>query len=178
MSQLRSWGGQCWIQIIICVVPFEGPLHLQLQSHLCLTLHYVGGQLGIKIQLQIHIYVVPFEHPLHLQLQSHVCLTLDLVGQSFSVPTLLHYLHKWTFHPIFLFYLNIICSCVYISHNFYFSSAIFIALNDHLELTVLCRHSLLQRLTWYMFLLTIIGQFHLLLWTPFFYLFHVYGRYL
>ena len=105
------------------------------------------------------------------QLQSHVCLTLDLVGQSFWVPTILHYLHKWTFHPIFLFYLNIICSCVYISHNFYFSSAIFIALNDHLELTVLSRHSLLQRLNWYVFLFTIIGQFHLLLWTPFFFFF-------
>ena len=60
---------------------------------------------------------------------------------------------------------------VYISHNFYFSNAIFIAFNDHLELNVLCRHSLLQRLTWYMFLLTIIGQFHLLLWTPFFFFF-------
>ena len=69
------------------------------------------------------------------------------------------------------YFISISSVHVYISHNFYFSNAIFIALNDHLELTVLCRHSLLQRLTWYMFLLTIIGQFHLLLWTPFFFFF-------
>ena len=46
-----------WIQIHITVVPFEGPLHIQCQSHLCLTLDEVGGE------LQIHICVVPFEGP-------------------------------------------------------------------------------------------------------------------
>ena len=101
---------QIWIQlqIHICVVPFEGPLHLWFQCHLCFTLDRVGvnsrsssrlgstpflapvpsmsclrscgGQLWIRIQLQIHICVVPFEGPLHPQLESHLCLTLDHVG--------------------------------------------------------------------------------------------------
>ena len=32
---------QLWIHIYMCVVPFEGPLHLQSQSHLCLALDYL-----------------------------------------------------------------------------------------------------------------------------------------
>ena len=35
---------------------------------------------------------------------------LKSCGAIIWVPKILHYLHKWTFHPIFLFYLNIICS--------------------------------------------------------------------
>ena len=82
-TKVRSiLGGQLWIQIHICVVPFECPLHHQLQSHLCLISDDVGGQLQIWIQVQIHICVVPFDGPLHHQLQSHLCLTLDyVVGQ-------------------------------------------------------------------------------------------------
>ena len=38
-----------------------GPLHLHLQSHLCLTLAHVGGPLWIWIQLQFHFCVVPFD---------------------------------------------------------------------------------------------------------------------
>ena len=97
------WGDQFQIQIhlwiIICVKPFEGPLHLWLLSHLCLTLDHVGGQLQLQLQshlcptwadcggqfqIQIHLWiiicVIPFEGPLHLWLQSHLCHTLDHVG--------------------------------------------------------------------------------------------------
>ena len=35
-------GGQLHLHICVCVVYFEGPLHLQLQSHVCFTLDYVG----------------------------------------------------------------------------------------------------------------------------------------
>ena len=45
MSHLKiMWGGQLQIQlwIHICDVPSEGPLHLQLQFHPCLTLDHVG----------------------------------------------------------------------------------------------------------------------------------------
>ena len=84
MSHLRSCGGQPWIwihlQIHIWVVLFESPLHLWLQSHLCLTLDHVGGQLWIWIHLKIHILIAILEGPLHLWLQSHLCLTLDHVG--------------------------------------------------------------------------------------------------
>ena len=42
MSHLRSClGGQLQIQIPICVVSFQDPLHLWLQSHLCLTFEHV-----------------------------------------------------------------------------------------------------------------------------------------
>ena len=59
--------------------------------------------------------------------------------------------------------------CVYISHIFYFSSAILIVLNDILELTVLCtlRDFFKDKID--VFLLTVIGQFPFLLWTPFFF---------
>ena len=71
MSYLRSCGGsQLWILIQlwihICVVPFEGPLRLWLQAHLCLSLDYVEqGQLWIWIQLQINICVVHFDLNFH-----------------------------------------------------------------------------------------------------------------
>ena len=82
MSDLDEVGSQLQIQlqICICVVPFEDALHIWLQSHLCLTLDEVGGQLSMQVQLQIHICVVSFEGPLHLQCESHLCLTLDEVG--------------------------------------------------------------------------------------------------
>ena len=40
-SEVNFVRDQLWIQIYICVLPFEGPLHLQLQSHLCPTLDHV-----------------------------------------------------------------------------------------------------------------------------------------
>ena len=49
------------LKIHICVVPFEGPLHLWLKSHLCFTLDHMGDQLWFRIQLQIHIWVVLFD---------------------------------------------------------------------------------------------------------------------
>ena len=52
---------------------------------------------------------------------------------------------------------------------FYFSSAILIALNDNLELYYVDL-KIFQRINWYVFLLTIIGQFHFLLWTLCFFL--------
>ena len=111
-NQIQEGSGQHHLQIHlwihICLLTFEGPLHLQFQSHTYHTLHEEG--------------------PLHLWLQSHICLTLDdgksttsldpSPGLFISMSFALH-LHK----PYF----------------FYFSSAILIALNDNLELTVLCR---------------------------------------
>ena len=108
------------------------PVHLWLQSNPCLTLDYVGGQLCI------HIFVVPFEAPLHLQLQSHLCLTLHHAGWSFWVPTILCYLqieHSIPYFCLSQYYLL----HLYTSHISHFSSTILIALNDNLELTVLCR---------------------------------------
>ena len=90
--------------------------------------------------------------------------------QSFWVPPILCCLQNWTFHSNNSFYLNIICIYVYISHIFKFSNSILIALNDDLELTILCipMETSVKRLNWYVFLLTTIGQFHFLLWTLFF----------
>ena len=80
-----------------------------------------GGQLHPRIHLQIHICAVPFEGPLHLWLQSHICLNLH------------DQLHLWLrLSHYYLLY-------IYISHIFYFSSAILIALNDNFKPTVLCR---------------------------------------
>ena len=115
---VTKWGQFLWVVnsisrlhlwIHICVVPFEGPLHLSLQSHICLTLDD-GGPLhlwihipvlpfegppistlvsymshltwwGVIPHLWIHKCVLTFKGPLHLWLQSHICLTLDY-GES------------------------------------------------------------------------------------------------
>ena len=79
MFHIRLCWGQFQTQHNICFVPFEHPLHLQLQSHICFTLDYVWGQhqIQLQMQMQIHICVVPFKGPVHLHLQSHLCLTLD-----------------------------------------------------------------------------------------------------
>ena len=78
--------GLCGKESIPCLAPtpepylcytFEGPLHLYLQSYLCLTLDHRDQ---LHLQFWIHICVVPFEYPLFLQLQSHLCFTLDYVG--------------------------------------------------------------------------------------------------
>ena len=83
----------------------------------------------VQLHLQIHICVVPLDGPLHLWLHSHIYLTLDDGGvnsRSRSISSSV--------------YLNIICSTfTKVIFFFYFSSAILIALNDDLELIVLCR---------------------------------------
>ena len=80
------------LQIHICVVPFQGQLHLWLQSHLCITIDHVwrvnsgsGSSyrsiFGLYLLTLICVFcicVVPFVVPLHLQL--YLCLTLDHVG--------------------------------------------------------------------------------------------------
>ena len=80
------------LQIHICVVPFQGQLHLWLQSHLCITIDHVWGVnsgsgsssrsiFGLYLLTLICVFcicVVPFVVPLHLQL--YLCLTLDHVG--------------------------------------------------------------------------------------------------
>ena len=85
MSYLRSCGWcQLWIPIQlwihICVVPFVGPLHLWIQSHLCLTLDYVGqGHLHSSSgdpYLGCNFYTLILG-ALHLWLQSYLCLTSE-----------------------------------------------------------------------------------------------------
>ena len=90
MSHLRTCGGNqlhLWIQlqIYICVVPFEVPLHLHLPVPCMFHIRLCGGnQLHLWLQLQIHICVVYFEGPLHLHLQSHLCFTLDYLGRGIN----------------------------------------------------------------------------------------------
>ena len=51
-TKVRSiLGGQLHLWIHICVLPFEGPPHLWLQSHICLTLDDVGGQMPSLVVL-------------------------------------------------------------------------------------------------------------------------------
>ena len=81
--------------------------------------------------------------------------------QSYVVFKIEHFIQYFFLSQYYLLY-------VYISHIFKFSSAILIALNDDLELTILCIFGdFVKRLNWYVFLLTTIGQFHFLLWTLF-----------
>ena len=95
-----------------------------------------GGQL--QIQLWIHICVAPLKVPIHLWLQSHLCLTLDHGGdyfeyqQPYVIFKIEHFIPYFCLSQYYLLY-------VYISHISYFSSAILIALNDNLKLTLLCR---------------------------------------
>ena len=105
-------------------------------------------------------HVLPFEGQLHLWLQSHICLTLDDGGSTPS-PDPFPVLFTSILFALHLHNLSIL---------FYFSSAILIALNDNLELTVLCRFRdfFKDEIQIYVFLLTIIGQL----------LFHMYARFM
>ena len=83
-----------------------------------------GGQL----HLQIHICVVPFEGPLHLWVQSHICITLDDGGSTPSPD------------PSLVLFISILFALhLHKPYFFLFSSAILIALNENLQLTILCR---------------------------------------
>ena len=62
-----------------------------------------------------------------------------VLQKLFWVSTILYYLQNWTFHIIFLFTSILFALCLHKPHFFYFSSAILIALNENLELTILCR---------------------------------------
>ena len=93
--KIESFVPQSTSRFIFVVLPFEGQLHLWLQSHLCLTILRVNSISGYS-----PIYVWPeimcrstlvldsapdpylgctFEGQLHLWLKSHLCLTLDHV---------------------------------------------------------------------------------------------------
>ena len=82
--------------------------------------------------------------------------------QLFSVPTILCYLQNWTLHLIFLF-ISILFALRL--HKLYF--LLFNCKFDSLKwqfgtYSFMYTWRLLQRLNWYVFLLTIIGQFHFL----------------
>ena len=140
------------------------PLHIWLQSHLCLPLEHVGRGSTPDPDLSCN-----FQGSTSSPAPSHLCLTLNYVGWSFWVPTILCYLQNGTFHPIFLLLILILFALFYICHISYFSSAILIALNDNLELTVYVDLETSSELNWYVYLLTIFGQFHFLLLTLFFF---------
>ena len=79
--------------------------------------NFISGYISSSNSIQPELIV---------QFQSHICLTIGKGGQ----------LHLWIHFQLCLsqYYLLYI----YISHIFYFSSAILIPLDDNLELTVLC----------------------------------------
>ena len=127
----------------------EDTLHLWFQSHICLTIA-VGECMGGQLHLQVHICVVPFEDILHLWLQSHIYLTLYDGG---STP----YPDPYPVLFISIAFALLLCK----SDVFTVTRAILIALNDDLELIVLCRIRDFFKDEIYMYeVLTIIGQFH------------------
>ena len=71
------------------LILFYGPLHLQLQSHLCLTWDHLGVNFrswcSSRCIFGLQLFGLNLGSTLVFQLQSHLCLTLDHGGGQFQI---------------------------------------------------------------------------------------------
>ena len=78
---LPNWGqffagGQLHLHLHICVVPFGGPLHLCLQSHISLTLDHGGSTLSSVLFILI-LYALHLHKPYFFYISSTILITLN-----------------------------------------------------------------------------------------------------